>query len=61
MYVATYDAVSRILSAAFGKGSGRDPWYLRPEGTLVGMTPELAEAAFDRLAARFPNRVGRVN
>lgn len=57
MYVATHDAVSRVVSGAFGKGSGRDPWYLRPEGALVGMDAAAAEAAFEKLASRYPNRV----
>lgn len=57
MYVATHDAVSRVVSGAFGKGSGRDPWYLRPEGMVVGVDAAAAEAAYERLASRFPNRV----
>lgn len=58
MYVATHDAVSRVVSGAFGKGGGRvDPWYLRPDGKLVGMTPDRSEEAYEKLASRYPNRV----
>lgn len=57
MYVATHDAVSRVVAGAFGKGGRRDPWYLRPDGVLFGMDAAASEAAFDRLASRYPNRV----
>lgn len=65
MYVATHDAVSRVVGAAFGKGSRSTPWYLRPEGDLVGMDAAAREAAFEKLAARFGDRrqgdrIGRV-
>ncbi len=57
MYVATHDAVGRVVSGAFGKSSGRAPWYLEPEGVVVGLTGEALEAEVDAWALRFPDRV----
>ena len=62
MYVATHDAVSRVVSGAFGKSSGRPPWYLVPEGKILGLTGAALEADVDSWALAFPGRVtDRVN
>lgn len=58
MYVATHDAVSRVLAEAFGqaRGSAR-AWYLEPETRPVGLTGAELEAELDAMALRHPGRV----
>lgn len=61
MYLATSDAVSRIVTSAFAKrGSQRQraPWYLEPEGgPAKGLSGAELEAATRRLGRVFPGRV----
>lgn len=61
MYIATHDAVSRIVAGAFAKKGARGPrapWYLEPEGgPTPGLTGAELEAATRRLGRAFPGRV----